>query len=80
MVDLRTALAAVLGIGLGALLIAFPEVAIRAHTAGRLPHDRGGKYGKESSPPDRWLLVVRALGVVVFLGGVYFGASALAVV
>jgi hypothetical protein len=77
MVDVRTVLAAVLGIGLGALLVAYPEAIVRAHTAGRVPHDRGGAYGEEAALPDRWRLVVRVLGAVVLVAGVYFGATAL---
>ena len=76
MVDLRTLLAAVLGVGLGALLVAYPEAVIRAQTAGRLPHDQGGEYGG-SSVPDRWRRLVRLLGVVVLVVGVYFGATVL---
>lgn len=77
MADLRTLIAAVLGVGLGALVIAYPEVVIRAQTTGRVPHDRGGEYGSASSVPDRWRLLVRALGVVVLLVGLYFGATVL---
>ena len=77
MADLRTLLAAVLGVGLGALFVAYPEVVIRAQTAGRVPHDRSGEYGSASSVPDRWRLLVRVLGVVVLVVGVYFGATAL---
>jgi hypothetical protein len=75
--DLRTLLAAVLGVGLGALLLAYPEAVIRIQTAGRLPHDRGGEYGSASSAPDRWRRLVQLLGVVVLVTGVYFGATAL---
>jgi hypothetical protein len=77
MVDLRTLVAAVLGVGLGALLVAYPEAAIRAQTAGRLPHDRGGGYGSASSVPDRWRRLVQLLGVAVLVVGVYFGATVL---
>ncbi|MFB6173863.1 MAG: hypothetical protein ABEI39_04395 [Halobacteriales archaeon] len=76
MADLRTLLAAVLGVGLGAVLVAYPDVVIRAQTAGRLPHDRGGEYG-DSAAPGRWRLVVRALGVAAILAGAYFGWVAL---
>ncbi len=77
MTDLRTFIAAVLGVGLGALLVAYPEVVIRAQTAGRVPHDRGGEYGSASSISDRWRWLVRLLGVVVLVMGVYFGATVL---
>jgi hypothetical protein len=62
MADLRTVLAAVLGIGLGLVLIAFPAAVIRVQTVGRLPHDRGSEYGQGSEPPERWLVVVRGVG------------------
>ena len=77
MADLRTILAAVLGIGLGALFLAYPEAVIRVQTAGRVPHDRGGEYGSASSIPDRWRRLVQLLGVAVLVAGVYFGATVL---
>ncbi len=77
MVDLRTLVAAVLGIGLGALLVAYPEAVIRAQTAGRVPHDQRGEYGSASPVPDRWRRLVRLLGVAVLVIGVYFGATLL---
>ena len=69
--DLRTGLAAVLGVGLGLVLLAYPDAVVRAQTAGRLPHDRGGEYGQDADLPRRWRLLVRALG----LGAVAFGLS-----
>lgn len=76
MADLRTVLAAVLGVGLGLVLVAFPATVIRVQTVGRLPDDRGGEYGQASEPPARWLLVVRGLGVVLIVAGLYFGGVA----
>lgn len=76
MVDPRTALAAVLGVGLGLVLVAFPTAVIRVHTVGRLPDDRGGEYGQPSEPSRRWRLIVRAIGVVLIVGGLYFGVTA----
>lgn len=67
MVDFRTALAVVLGAGLGLVLIAFPELVIRVHTVGRVPNDRGGQYGDEAAAPDSWRRVVQAIGVVLVL-------------
>ena len=69
--DFRTGLAAVLGVGLGLVLIAYPDAVVRVQTAGRLPHDRGGEYGQDGDLPRRWRLLVRALG----LGAVAFGLS-----
>jgi hypothetical protein len=77
MVDTTTALAAVLGVGLGLVMIAVPEVVVQAQTAGRLPSDRHGEYG-ESTPPERWTTLVRLLGVVVLLAGAYFGYTIVA--
>lgn len=76
MADLRTVLAAVLGIGLGLLLVAFPAAIIRVQTVGRLPDDRGGEYGQAVEPPRRWLLVVRGVGIVLIVTGMYFGGVA----
>lgn len=75
MVDTRTVLAAVLGIGLGLVLVAFPAAVIQVQTVGRLPHDRGGEYGSAAEPPERWLLLVRGIGVVLVLAGLYFFMS-----
>lgn len=75
MADLRTVLAAVLGVGLGVVLIAAPGLVIRMHAVGRVPRDRGGGYGADSTYPDRWLWVVRAVGVLVLLVGVLIGVG-----
>ena len=77
MVDLRTLAASLLGVGLGVFLVAYPEVAVRAHTAGRLPNDRGGEYGTDSRIPDRWRRLVRLVGVASILVGLAFGRAAL---
>lgn len=77
MADLRTLLAAALGIGLGVLFIAYPDAIVRVQTVGRLPHDRRGDYGAESSLPNRWRWMVRLLGVGILVAGVYFGRVAL---
>jgi len=71
--DVRTLLAAVLGLLLGALCLIAPGTVVRVHTVGRRPHDRGGGYGTDGDPPDRWLYLVRAVGVGLVLGGTYFG-------
>ncbi|MFB6079940.1 MAG: hypothetical protein ABEJ81_02890 [Haloferacaceae archaeon] len=79
MSDPRTLLAAVLGIGLGALSVASPGTVVRIHAAGRIPSDRGGEYGT-TSVPDRARWIVRLLGVACLALGGYFGALALGVV
>ncbi|WP_435196065.1 hypothetical protein [Natronomonas sp. EA1] len=76
--DLRTLLAAVLGIGFGLVLIAAPEAVIRVQTAGRLPSDRRGEYGTDGTAPATWLWLLRVLGVAVLALGAYFGWQAFA--
>ena len=75
--EFRTALAAVLGVGLGLLIVAYPEAVVRVQTAGRLPHDRGGEYGQDADLPRRWRLLVRGLGLAVVAFGLYLAAPAL---
>ena len=75
--ELRTALAAVLGIGLGVVLLAYPEAVLRVQTAGRLPQDRGGEYGRDAETSRRLRLFVRALGAGFVLFGLYLGVSGL---
>ncbi len=70
MADLRTTLALVLGVGLGLVLIAYPDAVVRVHTAGRVPHDRGGEYGEDSNLSDWWRRGVQALGGVMVVGAV----------
>lgn len=77
MADLRTALAAVLGLALGAVMIAAPRALIRIHVVGRVPGDRGGEYGADSDYSSRVVLLVRLLGLGVVGLGAYFGAQVL---
>jgi hypothetical protein len=77
MVAARDLLAAVLGVGLGLVLVAAPGVVVRAQTAGRLPSDRGGEYGTDADVPARWRLLVRGVGVALVAVGLYVGATAL---
>lgn len=74
--DARSLLAAAIGVLLGAALVAFPDAVVRAKTAGRLPRDRGGAYGTDGDLPGRWRLVVRAVGVLLVVAGLYFGVTA----
>ena len=75
MPDLRTTLALVLGVGLGLVLLAFPEVVVRAHTVGRVPHDRSGEYGEDSSLPSLWRRAVQGIGIVLVLVAIYIWVS-----
>lgn len=74
--DARTLLAAVLGVLLGLLCLLAPEVIVRVHLAGRTRPDRHGEYGDDSVGADQLLLLVRGVGVVLLVGGGYFGAVA----
>lgn len=74
--EFRTALAAALGVGLGLLIVAYPEAVVRVQTAGRLPHDRGGEYGQDADLSRRWRLLVRGLGLAVVAFGLYLVAPA----
>jgi hypothetical protein len=75
--DYRTLAAGVLGVGLGVVLFAYPEAIVRAQLSGRLPQDRRGEYGADAELPATWRGLVRAVGVAVAAGGVYFGVTAL---
>ena len=77
MLDGRTLLAAVLGVGLGLVLVVSPETVIRAQTAGRLPSDRGGEYGTAAEVSTRTRRLVRLVGVAVVGAGLYFAWIAL---
>jgi hypothetical protein len=74
MADLRTLAAAALGIGLGLAMLVRPGVVVAVHTAGRLPHDRGGRYG-ETAASDRTRLLVRIVGVALVGVGGWIGAG-----
>ncbi|QLH79294.1 hypothetical protein HZS55_19235 [Halosimplex rubrum] len=78
--DYRTLLAAVLGVGLGAVLIAAPEAVVRTHTVGHVPGDRGGDYGSDGGPDDRIRRLVQVVGAALILAGLYFGAVAVGAV
>lgn len=70
MAGLREILAIVLGIALGAFLIAYPGVFIRIQTLGRFPHDRRGRYG-ETDTNNGWIRIVQGLGVLCLLAAGY---------
>ncbi|WP_251329617.1 hypothetical protein [Haloplanus pelagicus] len=78
MADLRTLLAAGLGLLLGMICLLAPGAVVRVHTVGRRPHDRGGEYGADAAPPARWRRLVQGLGLVFVLAGGYFGYVAVA--
>ena len=73
--DLRTALAGVLGVGLGLVLLARPGLFARTHSVGRLPGDRRSEYGADDRPDERSRRFVQAAGAVTVLLGLYFLAG-----
>jgi len=75
--DYRTLAAGVLGVGLGLVLLAFPEAIVRAQMAGRLPQDRRGEYGVDGELSRGWRWLVRFVGSALVAGGLYFTATAL---
>lgn len=70
----REVLAAALGVGLGLVLVAYPQLVLRAHAAGRLPDE--GEYGQQGTPLSRYLPIVRVAGVGCVVAGLYFAAVA----
>lgn len=69
---LRTLLAAILGVVLGALLVAYPEAVVRAHLFGRVPGGRGSEYGADAAVSGRRRRLVQLIGVGMVLAGLYF--------
>jgi hypothetical protein len=76
MADLRTLVAAVLGLLLGVVCLVAPGAVVRVQTAGRRPTGRDGEYGTDAVP-DRWRRLVQAVGVGLVVAGAYFGYVAL---
>lgn len=76
MVDVRTLLAAVLGLLLGAVCLVAPDAVVRVQLAGRRPTGRDGEYGTDAIP-GRWRNLVRLLGVGFLVASGYFGYVAL---
>ncbi|WP_415382685.1 hypothetical protein [Halosimplex sp. TS25] len=74
--DYRTLAAAVLGIGLGVVLVAAPEAVVRAHTTGRVPGERGGEYGTDGEPEGKIRRLVQVVGAALIAAGGYFGVVA----
>lgn len=73
MPGIRVALAAVLGIAVGALMVAFPEVVIRVQTAGSRPDRQPGPAGG-ASVGGLWTAAIRVIGAAFLLGGLYFAS------
>jgi hypothetical protein len=78
MVDYRTLLAAVLGVGLGLVMVGAPGIVVRAHTVGRYPTDQHGGYGDGAAAPERWRRIVQLVGVGLVVAGAYFSYTLVA--
>lgn len=70
--DLRTLLAAVLGVALGAVFLVAPGFVVQAHTAWRRPPEKGGDYGASAQPADWLRTIVQAVGALLVAFGLYF--------
>jgi len=68
MAGLTEALAAILGVGFGALMVAYPGVVLAVQTAGTRPDRRRGAGGRMET-------VVRVVGVASVLAGLFFASS-----
>ncbi|WP_247009403.1 hypothetical protein [Halorientalis litorea] len=79
MVGTRELLAVVLGVGVGLFFVAFPDAVVRIQTAGRVPSDRGGEYGEDGDTPQTYRVLVRGVGALTILVGLYIGAGAFGV-
>ncbi len=63
MTGIRELLAVVLGTALGIALLAAPRAALRLSVVVGPSQRRRGEYGTEDPVPDKWVWVVRGLGV-----------------
>ncbi len=76
MVDVRSALAATLAIGIGLVAVVAPGAVVRLQFAAYGPTTgRHGEYGGEREIDDRLRWLVRAVGVAVLGVGVYLAAQ-----
>jgi hypothetical protein len=71
---LTEALAAVLGVAFGALMIAYPGVLLAVQTAGTRPDRQPGPDGESPGASGVMESLVRVLGVGFVLAGLYFGS------
>jgi hypothetical protein len=75
--ELREALAAVLGVALGVLFVAFPGLVVRIQTAGTRPDRQPGPTGEAPTDMGVWYWLIRGLGALFILGGLYFAVRPL---
>lgn len=62
MADVRDLLAIALGVLLGLVLLAAPRTAFQLSAVGG-PQNRRGEYGADGEVPDRYLWLIRVLGL-----------------
>lgn len=74
MAGLTEALAAVLGVAFGALMIAYPGVVLQVQTAGTRPDRQPGPGGEAASDAGWMRNFVRIGGVLFVLAGLYFAS------
>lgn len=74
MYGLREALAAVLGVGMGLMFVVYPGLVLRVQTAGTRPDRQPGPGGQTRDLGGMWYWLIRGVGVVMLVGGMYFAA------
>lgn len=75
MAGVREFLAAVLGIVAGVFFVAFPGIVLRVQTAGTRPDRQPGPTGESPDLDGLWYWVIRAVGAVMLVGGLYFASQ-----
>lgn len=78
MPGIRELLAVVLGIGLGTVLVVAPRVALRLSVFLGPQRRRRGDYGTDDHIPERWVWIVRALGIACIAIAAVIGYQAYA--
>jgi len=74
MPGLTEALAALLGVAFGALMLAYPGVVLAVQTAGTRPDRQPGTGGDAPSDGGWMRTLVRVAGVAFVLAGLYFAS------
>lgn len=73
----RELLAVVLGVALGAGLVAAPRTALRLSVFAGGHRGRRGEYGVDGAIPDTWARIVRALGLACIAVAAFVAVRAL---
>jgi hypothetical protein len=71
---LTEALAAILGVGFGALMVAYPGVVLAVQTGGTRPDRQPGPGGDAPTGNGLWETLVRVVGIGFVLAGFYFAS------